>query len=186
MDKANKLLTAKFLKWFTTKARKIAYNRRWFIDTDDLIQDTLIRVSRAIENGKFTYTNEKEFQSYTLTCLTSTAKNALSKEAKRRDKKAFSIDQVSKDSDREFDLPAPTTDTVNDERRAELDNLIESLTPRRRTVINLVMQNYKTEDIVTYMRKNGEPNISPLAVSRLKMEAIKSLKKSADRLPVAV
>jgi len=171
--RASDIITPEFSKWFQKRAAGLAARRNWFIEVEDVAQDSLIRIYRAIESGGYVHESTPKLKAFAVTVLTRLAINAM-KKAKREE--TVSINAISGEDDRQFDVPAPNEDMIKDEQHDDVKRALYKLNPRRRKVATLCLQNHRTRDIVTIMRQEGEPNITPQAVSRLRGEAIKELR----------
>jgi len=169
---ATNLITTEFSDWLHKRARAGKAARNWFgIEADDLAQETLIKLHRAVSKPEFEYQGDGKFHSYALRIMHNVAVDANTRYAGGR-ATMTSLDAIGGgDDDRSYEPVDDRANPLRDERLATLDAAVARLKPREQEVIRLTMGGLKVREIA------GKMGLRTNVVSQLKHRAIGQLRE---------
>ena len=172
--KAEDLITSQIVEFAAKKAQQLKRRKNWFgLDAEDLAQEALIRVTKAINKGSYEHRDPKGFEGFITLTIINLAKNGMEKYMKGENEIA-SLDQISGDTERSYDpVDNRSADCATMNNLKELTKLVDRLSPRRKEVIELEMQGYRVRDTAKKLGK------STATVSQLRFNAIKDLREMA-------
>lgn len=168
------LLSKENLKTLKDRINEIIAKKNWFWvdDVDDVIQNTVIIFIDAFNRGVYTFQGEDKLIGF----LIKTAVFNM-KAAQKTSIKNIEHSYVISDED-----DTPLIDVALDEpdplaeKKKYLARAVNQLNPRRREVMQMLLDGYKVKDIC------DATGSTPAAVSGLKFNAIRDLRKSMESM----
>ena len=168
------LLSRENLKTLKNRINEIIAKRNWFWidDVDDVIQNTVLIFIDAFNRGAFTFQGEDKLIGF----LIKTAIFNMKASQKTSIKNIEHSYVISDDDDTllidvALDLPDPLA-----EKKEYLEIAINQLNPRRKEVMQKLLKGDKIKDICE------STGTTPAAISGLKFNAIKDLRKSMESM----
>ncbi len=164
------LFTNEFSTWLHKRTAATARARNWFgVAPEDLAQDVMLAIFKANEKGNYEHRGEAQLRAFAIKTMHNLAINAMGS-YKRKEGNLISLDSISGDEDRPFDVVDDKSQT--DPRLDDLHAAILKLKGRRKEVMELTLDGYKVRDIVATGRFK-----TAATVSQLKHNALADLRR---------
>ena len=180
---SNSIITTEFVSWLTQATKSVATRRRWFVDTGDVIQNTLTRLHRYILNGAYKHSSVAQLKAYTRMLMVGEATNLMRKKHREDSRIGFHLGGFFEDGE-DFDLAEDRQrlDTLEKHEFIEwaLDVSAHKIKPIHRRIIELTLGKHRPGEIVRIMQSEGF-DINSQKLSKKKRHAINVLRKLARR-----
>jgi DNA-directed RNA polymerase specialized sigma24 family protein len=164
------IFTKEFSDWLHKRTEATARARNWFgVVPADLAQDVMLAIFKATEKGQYEHQGDAQLRAFAIKTMRNLAINTMGS-FKRKEGNLVSLDAISGDDDRPFDVIDTRGDT--DPRLEDLRAAVGKLKGRRKEVMELTLDGYKVRDIVATGRFK-----TAATVSQLKHNAMAELRK---------